>query len=204
MDHDHCLIGRLIQVEHDLLDEDAQQALFGPRVGAGRVSGGWEIVCEVHQRRSVDPRTHCGIGGETGDALLELGDALERSIPPRLQLSGEVALGRIDHVLAARRQRGVVARLRQFAAQRLADFVTGPCGLVCGPDGSLDGMPGDGFQRLCGHSLIDAHAANADAPRGADVAVVAPALVAVDMAGLHAVGHRYRPAAAPAAHEAGQ
>jgi hypothetical protein len=73
---------------------------------------------ERHERCAIDLRTRCCASVQAGDALLELGDALERSIPSRLQFARNQPLGGINYLVATRSQRGFIASLLELSAQR--------------------------------------------------------------------------------------
>lgn len=59
------------------------------------------------------------------DAILEIGDPLQRRVPPGLELARDQALGRINHLVAAGGQGGVVTRFLKLPAERLPDLSIG-------------------------------------------------------------------------------
>src|SRR6266567_3423240 len=118
------------------------------------------------------------------DAILEMGDPLQRRVPAGLELARDQTLGRVDHLVAAGGQRGVVTRFLKLPAERLPELVVGLHRLIGGMDRGFDGVFRDGFDDLRGDSAIDPDTADADAQPSADVIVVAPAMVAVRMARL--------------------
>src|ERR1700675_3908305 len=138
------------------------------------------------------------------DAVLEMGDPLQRRVPPGLEFARDQPFGRIDHLVAAGGPGGVVTRFLKLPAERLPDLVVGLHRLIGGLDRGFDGMFRDGLDDLCGDGTIDPDTADADAQPSADVTVVTAAMVAVSMARLRAIEHPHRPTAATAANQPGQ
>ncbi len=139
-----------------------------------------------------------------GDAVLEIGDAFQRRVPPRLEFARDEPLGRIDNLVAACGEGGAVTGFLEFPAQRLPDLVIGLRRLVGGLDRGFDGVFRDGFDDLRCHGAIDADTSHANAKQPHDVTTVTPALVAVGMARFCPVQHSHGPAATAAAHQARQ
>src|SRR5437660_895767 len=136
------------------------------------------------------------------DAILQVGDPLQRRVPPGLEFAGDQPLGRVDHLVAAGSHGGIVTRFLKLPAKRLPDLVAGLQGLIGGLDRSFNGVFGDGLDDLCGDGAIDPDAADANTKPAADVTVVAAAMVAMSMARLRAIEHSHRPTTATATHQA--
>jgi hypothetical protein len=84
MDRDERLVGRLIAVAHDFPDQDVRDPLLGSGISARRIPPRRRIAGERHQRRAIDLGAERRGNVMPGDAILDMGDPLQRRIPPGL------------------------------------------------------------------------------------------------------------------------
>src|SRR5882757_7251569 len=204
MDCDERLVGRVVAVEHDFPDQDMSDPLLGSGIRARRIPGCRQITGERHQGRAIDLRAKRRGDIMSGNAILDMGDPLKRRVPSGLEFACNQTLGRVDHLVAAGGQGGIVTRFLKFPAERLPDLGVGLHRLIGRLDCGFDRVLRDSLDDLHGDGTIDPDAADADAQISADVTVVTAAMVAMRMAGLGAVEHPHRPATATAAYQSGQ
>ena len=98
-----------------------------------------------------------------GDAILNMRDPLQSCVPAGLEFAGHQTLGRVDDLLTAGGQGGLVARFLELPTERLPDLVVGLRRLIGGLDRGFNGVLGDRFHDLLGDGTINPNAANADA-----------------------------------------
>ena len=204
MDRDERLVGRVVAIEHDFPDQDMSDPLLGAGIRAWRIPGRRQITGKRDQRRAVDLRAKRRRDIMSGDAVLEMGDLLQRRVPARLELARDQTLGGVDDLVAAGRQGSSITRFLELPAERLPDLVVSLHREIGGLDCGVDGLFRDGLDDLRSDGAIDPDTADADAQPSADVTVVAAAMIAVGMARLRAIEHPHRPAATAAAHQSGQ
>src|SRR5262252_6086185 len=205
MDRHNRLVGRVIAVEHDFPDQDVGNPLLGSGVGARSVPGGRQVAGERYQRCSINLRAPRDSGIVPGDAVLEIGDTLQRCVPAGFEFARHQTLSRVDDLVATGGQGGFITCFLKLPAERLSDLIVGLHRLIGSLDRGFDGVFRDGFDDLRSNSTINPDTADASAqPSAADVTVVAAALVAMSMAGLRAIAHPHRAAATGAAHKARQ
>ena len=118
-----------------------------------------------------------------GDPVLQARHAFEGGVPAGFALARHVPLGRIDVIVAAGHQFGVIARRFQLPNERP------PHVLRC---------------RIAAVSTVDAQPADADAQARTGMRIVATALIAVGAARAHAVEDAHHAPAIPAAGQSGQ
>ena len=87
MDRDDRLVGRVVAVEHDFPDQDVGDPLLGSGVRARRIPCRRQVAGERHQRGAIDLGAKRRGGIMPGDAILEMGDPLERRVPPGLEFA---------------------------------------------------------------------------------------------------------------------
>jgi len=116
-------VGSVVEIDDDFLDENANDALLGPHVGARRVPRGGQVVREREQGCAVYPRPCGALTVQVPDAILEPGDASQGSIPPGLQLTCDKPLRRVHCRMSARREIGLVLGLFEFTGECVADIV---------------------------------------------------------------------------------
>jgi len=87
MDRDEPLVGCLVAVEHDFPDQDMGNPLLGSSVRARRIPCRRQITRERHQRRAIDLRAKRRGNVMPSDAVLEMGDPLQRCVPPGLKFA---------------------------------------------------------------------------------------------------------------------
>jgi hypothetical protein len=122
-----------------------------------------QIAGERHQRRAIDLRAkRCG-DIVPGNAILQMSDALQRRVPAGLEFARDQTLGRVDHLVAAGGQGGVVTRLLKLAAERLPDLIVSLRRLIGGLDRGSDRVFRDGLDDLRSDGTIDPDAADANA-----------------------------------------
>ena len=169
MDQQHDLVGRVVEVADDLLDQDMDEALLGARVGRRRVPGRRQIVGELASSaaRSI-------LGERRRSPAVPRSDARSRppsqgAVPARLQFARDEALGGVDQFVSARREARFIARRFEVALRRGDDVVCRAFDLIRSEDGGFDGAIGDCLEDLQGDGAIDPNAADADAQAGADM-----------------------------------
>jgi len=193
-----------IAVEHYFPDEDMGDPLLCSGVRAGRIPGGRQIAGERNQRCAIDLWAKGSGNIVSGDAILKIGNPLQRRVPPGLEFARDQPLGRIDHFVAAGGQRGVITRFLKLPTKRLPDLAIGLLGLIGGLDCGVDRVFRNGFDDLSGDGTIDPYPSDTDAQPSADMTVVTPAVVTVGVPRPRPVEHPHRAAATAAAHQAGQ
>jgi len=104
MDRDERLVGRVVAAEHDSPDQDMSDPLLGSGIRARRIPCRRQITSERHQRRAIDLGAKRRGNIMPSDAVLKMGDPLQRRVPPGLQFARDQPFGRIDDLIAARRQ----------------------------------------------------------------------------------------------------
>ena len=104
MDRDERLVGRVVAAEHDSPDQDMSDPLLGSGISTRRMPCRRQITGERHQRRAIDLGAKRRGNIMPSDAVLKMGDPLQRRVPPGLQFARDQPFGRIDDLIAARRQ----------------------------------------------------------------------------------------------------
>jgi hypothetical protein len=132
---------------------------------------------ETQQSIAVDPRPDLDLFIQPGDTSLQNGNTLERRVP---------------------------ARFLELAFDRPADIFMRLHGLLGREQGRVHRRLRHGFEDLFGDRAVDPYAADPDAKTGADMRVIAPALIAMGVTTAHPVEHPHHPPVAAAAHEAGE
>ena len=163
MDRDERLVGRVIAIEYDFSDQDMGDALLGSGVRPRRIPGRRQIAGERYQRGTVDLGAPCRDGIMPGDASLNMGHPLQRRVPAGLELARDQTLSRIDELVAAAGQGGLITRFLKLATQRLPDVVVGLHRLLGGLDGGVNCVFGNRLDDLRRDGAIDPDAADADA-----------------------------------------
>lgn len=100
-------IRRIVEVDHDLSDENVSNALLCSRIRARRVPRGRQVMCQCHQCRWIDFWVQNRRAVVLGNAVLEMSNALECRIPPCLKLASDKPLGRVDRFVTTRREQGL-------------------------------------------------------------------------------------------------
>jgi hypothetical protein len=118
MDRNERLVGRIVAVEHDFPDQDMCDALLGSGLGPWRVPSRRQIAGKCHQGGTVNLGAPRRGGIMPGDAILDMGHLLQRRVPAGLELARDQTLGRIDELVAAAGQGGLITRFLKLAAQR--------------------------------------------------------------------------------------
>ena len=169
------------------------EPLLGAGVRRRRIPCRRQIAGEPHQRlpdrpSGEAPRQH---------RLERCGPRAGRPAPAPLfqRVSSSRATSRlvgVDQLVAAGSQGGIVTRFLELTRQAPAGSRCRPARiLIGGLDRGFDSVFRDGLHDLRGNGAIDPDAADADAQSGADMTVVAAAMVAVGMA---RIACRRRPA----------
>jgi hypothetical protein len=96
-----ALVGPVVAVEHDLLDQNMGDALLGSGVRAWCIPGCWQIPGKRHQRGAVDLGSKHRGDIVLSDAILQMRDALQSGVPAALELARQRTLGRVDDLVAA-------------------------------------------------------------------------------------------------------
>ncbi|TVQ57378.1 MAG: hypothetical protein EA355_04655 [Rhodobacteraceae bacterium] len=175
---DHRMRG-VVEVDHDLVDQQTDEALFRAGVGARRRPRPRQVSGKPQQGFSIHPGPRGDLRVQPRDAGFESGHALRRGVPALFEGAGHVALRRIDMVVAPFREAGRMARLFQLSLDGAQDLFRGAGALLGGEDCGVDRPRRDGLEQPPGDRLVDPDAAGADARAGSGMAVVAAALVAV-------------------------
>lgn len=122
--HDDRLVRGTIEIDDDLLDQHAHEALLRPRVGTGGLPGSRQVMGEPHQRVAVGLRPSRRLLTLPRDPTLECGDPIERCVPAGLEFTGDVALGRIDVLVAPFREAGPATPFTPEIYTTLTDATT--------------------------------------------------------------------------------
>ena len=194
----------VIEIDDDLFDQQAHDPLFGASISVECVPDPRQIMSETQQSITIDLWPGLDLFIQPADTSLQNGNTLERRVPARFQLARDVALGRVDVLVAALGEGHLIARFLELAFDRPQDMLLRLHGLLGRKQGRVHRRLGHGFEDLFGDRPVDPHAADSDAKTGADMRVVAPALIAMGVTTAHAVEHPHHPSAAAAAHEAGE
>jgi hypothetical protein len=173
VDQKYDLVGRIVEVADNLVDQDMNETLLGARVRRRRIPGRWQILGKPHQDRAVDPGASGGDGAQLLNPALNRDDLVQGAVPARLQLADDKTLGGVDRFVPASREARLVARRFEVALRRRDDIAGRPLDLVGGEDGGFDGAIGDGFEKLQGDRAIYANAAGPDAQSGPYMRIVA-------------------------------
>ena len=104
MNRDERLVGRVVAVEHDFADQDMSDPLVGSGIRARRIPCRRQITGERHQRGAIDLGTKRRGNIMSGEAVLKMGNPLQRRVPPGFEFARDQPFGRIDDLIAARRQ----------------------------------------------------------------------------------------------------
>ena len=107
---------------------------------------------------AIDLGTKCGCSVVPGDTIFEVSHAFKRGVPSTFELACHQPLCWINDLIAARRQRGFVARFLEFPAQRLPDIGVDPLGLIGGLQGGLHRMLRYSLNDLSSDRTIDPNA----------------------------------------------
>jgi hypothetical protein len=196
----------VVELEDDLLDECVDQPLLRPRIGRWRIPNGRKVLSELEEHRTIDLRLSDHGSLLFFDALLEFHDAFEGGVPTRFELARDVPFRWINQLISPRRQRSFVARGLEVALNGGDDVVGRTHHLVGREDRSLNRPIGYSLKAGHGHChcLVDAYATDADAKAGANMGVVAAALLTVGVALRHAVEHAHHSPALATADQPGQ
>ena len=159
---------------------------------------------ELHKGRPIDFGSRSRVVIETCDALLELGDAFERSVPACFQRACDVSLRRIDQVVAACRQRDLVSRVFECTAHRLPDIVGGSRGVIGGTYRGFHTSVRHCIEDGSGNRSIHSYPTDPEAEPCTDVTVIASTLISVSVTGHHSIEDPHHPAAAAAPNQTGQ
>ena len=81
MDQEHCFVGFVVEIDDDFFDQQAHDALFGPRIRCCGIADPWpdpwQIVGEPQQGFAVDPRPRLQLVAQARQPGLDDGDALQ-------------------------------------------------------------------------------------------------------------------------------
>jgi hypothetical protein len=88
MNGNNSLMGSIVEVNHDLLDQDSCEPLPGTVVRTRRIPRGRQIVRQRQQAGTINLRARSSVSVQTVQALLKLRDSLQRHIPPCFQFAG--------------------------------------------------------------------------------------------------------------------
>lgn len=135
MDGEDDLPRGVIDVEHDLLDEGAHEALLGAHVRRGRVPREVQMVGEAEERVTGDSRRRRGVRG--GETRLTLAAPREGAIPSRFELRGDETVVRIDGLVATGREGHLIGGLLVLELERAAALVELAKGVGLGHEGSF-------------------------------------------------------------------
>ena len=158
-------------------------------------------MCKPHEQLTINLRALRRGRAQVLDPPLKLRNALQGAVPACLQFTCDMSLGGIDQLIASRCQRDFVVRRLQITFNSTNHLVAGRCLLTRGDDGGLNRMIRDCLKALQRNCPIDTHTADANAKPGADMTIIAAALVAVRITFAHAVKHTHHPPAAAAPHQ---
>jgi hypothetical protein len=87
-------VGFVVEIDDDLFDQQAHDALFGAGIGLECVPDPRQVLGETQQGVAVDPRPRLDLVVQPGNASLQSRAALEGRVPARLELARDVPLGR--------------------------------------------------------------------------------------------------------------
>ena len=138
------------------------------------------------------------------DPPLKLRDALQGVVPACLQFTGDMSLGGINQFVAPCSQSCFIACSLQITFDSGDHRIAGRFLLFRGDDGSLDSVTRDCLKTLQRYCPVDTHTADTNAKPGADMAIIAPALVAVRIPFAHAIEDAHHPPAVATTHEAAE
>ena len=95
MNQQYDLVGPVVEVAHDLLNEDMDETLLGPRIRGRCIPCRWQIVAKLRETCAIDLWARRRRSGQLFDSALKPGHSLQCAVPTRLQLAGDVTLLRI-------------------------------------------------------------------------------------------------------------
>ena len=101
VDQEHRFVGGVVEVDHDLLHQQPDEALLGPSVRPSGIPCGRQVVGEPQENLPVDLRLGGSFVFQLRHPPFECHDTLEGRVPPRLELARDIALGRIYVLVAA-------------------------------------------------------------------------------------------------------
>jgi len=137
--------------------------LFRSGVGARRIPCRRQVAGKRHQRGAIDLGTKRRGDIMPSDAVLDMGDPLQRRVPPSFEFARNQPFGRIDDLIATGSQCGFVTRFLELPAERLSDLIIAPYRLTDGLDCGFDRVLRNGVDDLRGDGAIDPDTANTDA-----------------------------------------
>jgi hypothetical protein len=141
MDNEHCLIGFLIVVDDDFLNEDTREPLFGARVRARSVPSSRQIVSKGQQCVSINLGPPLDLSFEILNAALQLIHTFQSTIPTALQFARNQSLGWIYQLVTACRQGRFVTGCFQFLDQSDPDVTIDLLAPFRGNNGRLNSLP---------------------------------------------------------------
>jgi hypothetical protein len=204
MDQQHGLVGSAVQLAHDLLNQDMNETLLGPRIGRRCIPCCRQIARKLQETRTIDLWTRRRRIGKFRDSPLKSRHVLQGSVPASLQLAGHMALLRIDQLVPTTGQRPFVLGRLELPLNGGDHVLSRTFSLFSGKDCSFNGAVGDRLENLQSDRTVDPDTSNPDTQPGTDVGVIAAALISMSVAFAHAVEHPHHSSASTAPHEAGQ
>ena len=204
MDQQHRLVGGVVEIADDLLDQDMDETLFGPCISRRGVPRRRQVVRKLKEACTIDLWPRRRIGTQVVDSTFEFGDALQGAVPARLQLAGDMALGGIHQFVSAPGEGGFISRSFEFPLDRGDDVLLRALDLIGSEDRGLHRTIGDSLEDLQGNRAIDPNTTDADAQPCTDMSVIAAALVAMGIAFAHAVEDAHHPSTASTPHQTGE
>jgi hypothetical protein len=101
VDQEHGFMRLIVEIDDDLLDQQAHDPLLGAGVGPDGIPDPGQVASQPQQGLAIDPRPCLELVSQPCCASFESGNTLERCVPSRLQLARDMPLGRVHVVVAA-------------------------------------------------------------------------------------------------------
>ena len=115
-----------------------------------------------------------------------------------------MALGGIHQFVSTPGEGCFISRSFELPPDRVNDVFLRALNLLGSEDRGLLRTIGDSLEDLQGDRAVDPNAADADAQPGADMSVIAAALIAVGIAFAHPVEDAHHPSTASTSHQTGE